>query len=183
MVVIAVIAVCATIASPTFIEIVRDSRVSKAALETSDMYRLARARAMGRGSAVIVRWTQGAGVGGLGLLEMREAITPGTPIPSSSCATTDWSNASTSSQHVLNFDYGTGLYDKASVVYLDEVNNSQQTFSEICFTPRGRTYVHYAPGAVFAVLAGVPHFTITNTRSQRVRNVYVPPNGAARVAL
>jgi type IV fimbrial biogenesis protein FimT len=185
MVVIAVIGMCAALASPAFINVVRDSRVSKAALETSDMYRLARARAMGRGSAVLVRWTQSGGVTGAGLLEMREALTPnatGAPLPSSSCATTDWTNASLTSRHITTFDFGTGLYTDAQVRYVDELN-AAETFSEICFTPRGRTYVRYGAGGVFSPLVGVPSYTVTNTRSNRVRTVFVPPNGAARVAL
>jgi prepilin-type N-terminal cleavage/methylation domain-containing protein len=185
MVVIAVIGICAAIASPAFINIIRDGRVSKAALETSDMYRLARSRAMGRGAATLVRFTQAGGVGSVGLLEVREAIAPGTtgtPLPSSSCATTNWVNGSPTSRHILNFDLGSGAYSQAAVLYFDEVN-SPQTFSEICFTPRGRTFVRYASGAVFNQLIGVPHYTVTNTRSNRVRTVFLPPNGAARVAL
>ncbi len=186
MVVIAIIGLCAAIASPAFINVIKDSRVSKAAMETADMYRLARTRAMGRGAAVLVRWTQGGGVGGLGLLEIREALTAGstTPLPSSSCAqgVTDWSNASPTSRHILNVDFGNGAYSDADVKYFDELS-AQQTFSEICFTPRGRTYVRYGAGAAFTPLTGVPHFNVKNTRSTRVRTVYVPPSGAARVAL
>jgi prepilin-type N-terminal cleavage/methylation domain-containing protein len=185
MVVIVIIGLAATIASPAFINIIRDGRVSKAALETSDMYRLARSRAMGRGAATLVRWTQSGGIGGVGLMEVREAIAPGagaTPLPSSSCATTDWTNASPTSRHILNFDFGTGTYQLAQVRFFDELNGAEP-FGEICFTPRGRTFVRYSAGAVFNQLIGVPHYTVTNTKTTRIRTVFVPPSGAARVAL
>lgn len=185
MVVVAIIGMCAAIASPVFVNIIRDNRVSKAGLEASDMYRLARSRAMGRGAATLVRYTQGGGLGGMPLFEVREAIAPGvtgTPLPSSSCATTNWTNGSPTSRHILNFDLGTGQYSRATFVHFDE-NSGPENFSEICFTPRGRTFVRYTAGAIFSQLIGVPRYTITNSDSGRARTVFVPPNGEARVQL
>ncbi|HVY44675.1 MAG TPA: prepilin-type N-terminal cleavage/methylation domain-containing protein [Minicystis sp.] len=184
MAVMAIIGILAAVASPTFIQLVRDQRVSRCAMEIADLYRLARSRALGRGSAVLVRWTAGGGVSGKGLVEIREAITPGAlvPTPSTSCSTTDWTDASLVSRHVYNFDPGNGAYELAQINFFDELGGAEPV-SEMCFTPRGRTFIRYNIGAPFVQLAGVPSYTVVNTSTNRVRTVFVPPNGVARVAL
>jgi prepilin-type N-terminal cleavage/methylation domain-containing protein len=183
MAVIVIIGILAAVASPSFVMMFRDQRVSRAALEVSDIYRLARSRAMGRGSAVLVRFNGSGGVAGNGLFEVREAIQPtaGVPLPATSCLATNWTNGDPANRPVSRFDPGAS-YELAQLAFQDDVP-STQTFSEICFTPRGRTFTRSAPAGIFTPLLGVPSFTVTNTRTGRVRTVFIPPTGAARVAL
>jgi hypothetical protein len=120
---------------------------------------------------------------GTGLFEVREAVQPagGVPLPATTCLGTDWTNASVTSRAVSRFDPG-AAYELAQLAFMDDLPTNQ-TFAEICFTPRGRTFIRVAPAGVFTPLLGVPRFTVTNTHTNRQRTVFVPPSGAARVAL
>jgi type IV fimbrial biogenesis protein FimT len=185
MAALAIVAILAAVASPVFVRIVRDQRVSRAAMEVADVYRIARTRAMGRGAAVLVRWNQAAGTNALGLFELREAIqaTATVPLPATSCRTTDWLNTSAESRAISSFDPGNGqAYELAEIRFTDELG-SAQTFAEICFTPTGRVWYRNAAGGAFQAMTGVPKFKVTNIDTTRERQVFVPPNGVARVQL
>jgi len=54
--VMAMIGVLAVVASPVFINMVRDRRVSRAAMQVADMYRTARTRALAKGVPVRIHW-------------------------------------------------------------------------------------------------------------------------------
>lgn len=180
LMVIVMIGAMAALASPLFVDVLRDRRVGQGATQAAEVYRLARARALGRGSAVMVRWTAGPGPGE-GSLFMREAIQGGTngPLPTSNCTTTDWSTASTDSRAVTHLNFRTGGSGLAAFSMADA--SGPIMASEFCFSPRGRTF--YRTTAAWSPLADVPRLTVTNTRTTVVRVVYIPPNGAARLAL
>lgn len=178
--VIVMIGAMAALASPLFIDVLRDRRVGQGATQAAEVYRLARARALGRGAAVMVRWTAGPGPGE-GSLVMREAIQGGAngPLPTSNCTTTDWATASTDSRAVTHLDFRTGSFGLAEFSMADA--SGPIAASEFCFSPRGRTF--YRTTAGWSPLADVPRLTVRNTRTSAIRVVYVPPNGAARLAL
>ena len=71
MVVVIIISVLAAIAIPQITTRMRDRRTQAAAQEVSTIYRNARLRALGRGSAVLVRYTT---TDTRGTLEVREAV-------------------------------------------------------------------------------------------------------------
>src|SRR5262249_4994684 len=56
LMVVAIIGIIAVVATPGFRAVLRDSRVNRAAMSISEAYRFARARALGRGAAMLVRW-------------------------------------------------------------------------------------------------------------------------------
>ncbi len=186
--VIAFIGFVAAAAAPTYVEVTRDRRVDAAALAIADIYRTGRARAMGRGAAVVVRWDANAPTPTVaqpqGHFTMREAIAGPTGIssnlPTASCFTPDWSDASTTSKYVVAFDERAKRYEPAAATFLDDTGTTQN-FSQICFTPRGRTYVRYANNGAFSVMTGVPRVQVANTVTNFNRFVPLPPHGSARV--
>lgn len=182
--VVAIIGILAAVASPAFIRQMRDSRVNRAAMLISEQYRIARSRALGRGAAVLVRWNAAAGVGGKGQLETREAVDPLTQsLPVSSCTSTNWTAANQSRRYDV-FEPGNGLYELAAFGFFTPVGGASN-YAEICFTPRGRTFIRLDAGSAFVPLAGAARFDVTNTSSPSAtpRRVFVPPNGVARLAL
>lgn len=189
--VVVIIGILTVAAAPSFVRTWRDRRVAEASDHIANVIRVARARALGRGAAVLVRWNKNGDLptdaNPEGQLTVREAIQGGAdacaPRPSQSCFTTDWSAASLDSKHVMRFDTRSSLYANTDVV-LHDPDNASREFAEICFTPRGRTFVRYTSGAdsgVFEVLTGVPYFEVRNTTTTFRRQVVLPPSGVARV--
>lgn len=191
--VITVIGILVAAAAPSFVSFLRDRRVDDAARNIADMYRQARARALGRGAAVMVRWDAGAALptdaNPAGRFTMKEAVagagSPFSPVlPNSSCTgptpATKWADGSAENLFIRSFDDRRKRYEPAAVTVFDG-QGVQLPYVEICFTPRGRTFVSTAPGGAFTPLNGVPRVDVVNTVDQRVRAVIIPPTGGARV--
>jgi prepilin-type N-terminal cleavage/methylation domain-containing protein len=186
--VIAVIAVFVGIAIPLSVNVRRDQRVNNAAMRVAEVFRQARTRALGRGTAVLVRWTESGGTSSRGLLEVHEATfdvdANGGLIPNTSaCIGTDWSAGSVQNALVTSFDLGAGPFDYAAMnlTFPDEATDVA-TF-DICFTPHGRTWSRVDPAGAFQQLTGVPTMLVKNTSTQSTRRVFLPPTGDARIQL
>lgn len=186
--VVAFIGILAAAAAPSFIRMMRDRRVQSLALRQVEFLRLARARAMGRGAAQLVRWdaiqAAPASVNDPGRLQMREAVLGGSGadqmLPSSSCFATNWANNGTDSRPVTSLEDRRARYEWAGVLLKDPVGVGA-AYIEFCFTPRGRTFVRALPTVPFVPLVGVYRFEVTNSETGYVRQVIIPPNGAARL--
>lgn len=192
--VIAVIGILAAAASPSVLRMMRDNRVADASQNITDVFRLARARSMGRGAAVVVRWNKNAplptAAAPAGQIAVREAVADGGSAcnltPEQSCLGTDgngssiWADDSPRSKHVRGFDTRNRKYWQADVSFFDP-DNANQMYAEMCFTPRGRTFIRYAQDGAFVPLTGIPRFEVKNTQTEFVRQIILPPNGVARV--
>jgi type IV fimbrial biogenesis protein FimT len=184
--VIVLIGIIAAAAAPSILRAMEDNRVQKATYRVAETVRFARGRALGRGSAVLVRWDVNHAAptpdDPNGRLTVREAIQSGGlgPLPSSSCFQTDWGDNSATSRYVASFDNRAPAHKPAEIEFLDP-NGTAQAVAQICFSPRGRTFVRYANNGAFAPLSGVPRFTVLNPTSSFLRQVIVPPNGVAHV--
>lgn len=178
---IVIIALLAALATPSFIRIMRDRRVTQVGISIADTYREARSRALARGIAVAVRW-QSTG-GGKGKLEMRETLVlpPGQGI-TKSCHTADFGPSSADTRRVSLHDFNASIYELAVMKLVTESGSDSQ-FGETCFAPDGRTWIRYADGAVFLQQTGVPRFEVVNSQTNNTRVVFLPPNGIARLAL
>ncbi|HEX2880476.1 MAG TPA: prepilin-type N-terminal cleavage/methylation domain-containing protein [Polyangiaceae bacterium] len=185
MVVVIIIAVVAAMAIPNVTRRMQERRASEAAQRVALMYQTARARAMGRGTAVLVRFTKPTQQGAL---EMREAQRgPGVgagceTLPVSSCTDTDWDIAARQQfRSVTKLDLGRRAeYDKVQISMITD--GVSRSFVDVCFTPMGRTFVRTATGLEFSTMNGVFEAQVTraNTAS-RTRSVMILPNGAARL--
>jgi len=187
MVVVVIIAVLAVIAIPQITTRMRDRRTQAAAQEVSTLFRNARLRALGRGSAVLVRYTT---TDARGTIEVREAVggtalaaTACRTLPTASCATPQWT--AVDSQTVVSF--GASVTPTFQSIHVDMFDpaGAAVTAMDVCFTPLGRSFVRYGAGA-FLQLAGVPRAGVWREDTSGVavgleRVVLIPPNGAARL--
>lgn len=183
--VIAMISILAVAASPVFIGMMRDRRVNRAAFQLVDMVRTARMRALGRNLPVQLTWNATGGNNNLasGLLTMREPVVA-LFSQTNTCQGTYALGSTSVQQEVTRFDVGNGLYEHAVVRFLDNGNVERANVS-ICFSGRGATYMTVG-GGVSERLAGPVIFTVANINGAIVgltRRVFIPPNGAARLAL
>jgi prepilin-type N-terminal cleavage/methylation domain-containing protein len=189
LVVVGIVGTMAAVATPVFIRQMRDQRVARASMLIAEQLRSARARALGRGAAVVVRWNA-AGASGSPLLETYEAVdTTDQALPVASCLNNDWSSSS-ATRVVETFFPGNGLFDLASLAfYANGSTGTASAVSEVCFTPQGRSYVRTDTAvpltSAFAQMTGAnaPRFEIQNTLTSSTRKVFVLPNGNARTAL
>ena len=196
IVVVVIIAVLAVMAIPTVTAQMRSRRTQFAAKEIASLYRSARMRALGRGSAVLVSYENTSTLPGK--FEMREALryNPAAPnttcnlMPSSSCTLTNWLAGSPTNQLIQTFTafQRAELEDiRARATGAPPADASVQGQMDVCFTPMGRTYVRYNPATPFVPLTGVPVvevFRFDNAAGQPygiVRTVMILPNGNARL--
>ncbi|WP_438035735.1 pilus assembly FimT family protein [Sorangium sp. So ce204] len=176
--VVVLIGILAAAASPSFVSGMRDRRVNRTAMEISGIYRLARYQAIGRGAAVLVRWTASTGV-----FQVRQAnvdnIAAGSLIATSCLSVANWMDPAQTQPVTTLQTMGIEL---AAMQLLDPTGVARGD-ADVCFTPRGRTFVRYAPAGAFAPLLGALRVNVTNTRTGLQRSVFVPPNGVARLGL
>jgi prepilin-type N-terminal cleavage/methylation domain-containing protein len=187
--VITVIGVLVAAAAPSFRGLLRDRRVNDAAQNIADLYRRARIRAMGRGAATMVRWNASAALptpaNPGGHFTMKEAVEGNTSafspfLPSSSCTSTEWADGDSENLFVRSFEDRLGRYQPAQTTFRTPAN-AIATYAEVCFTPRGRTFIRFAGGGAWARMNGVPRVDVTNGDDGNTRAVVLPPTGAARI--
>lgn len=185
--VIAMISVLVVGASPTFVRLMRDRRVNRAAMHLVDYYRTGYTRAMGRGQPMLVIWDT---IGGLtnaepgtpGLIRIVEPkVAQGTV--ARNCQATTWTTPGTV-QEVSRVDFKNGQYTNTEAVFYDtSATPGVRAYAEICFTPTGRAFIRYAQADPFVPLTGVASFKVTNADTTVDRTVFIPPNGVARMKL
>ncbi len=183
------IGIIAAASAPSFVRLMKDRRVNSIAVQMASFYRTARARSMGRGSAIMVRYNDKEALPSAlkqaGHVTMREAITgpsgQAAELPSTSCFGTDWTNAGVTSKFVMTFDERRKRYAPGETKFLND-SGTVTPYAEMCFTPRGRSFIRYSSGGTWQALTGVPRIEVTNTETNRVRYVVLPPNGGARLA-
>jgi prepilin-type N-terminal cleavage/methylation domain-containing protein len=182
--VIAMIGILTVVASPIFIDMMRDRRINRAAMNIADYYRTARSRALGRGMPVLIRWDANAGLKqqSSGVLSILEPVVLDYPSVNTSCVAIDWTDTNVAYTY-SQFDVGDGHYERADVSFIDDTGATRAK-ADVCFSPRGRTYLRTT--GVFTELTGVPTFKVVNSKAAGgtglVRTVFIPPNGVARLA-
>lgn len=195
MVVVVIITALASLAVPSILRQMRDRRTRQAAEEIALMYRQARLRALGRGAAVMVRYSKATG------FELREAVlgtVPGSPatcvtLPTSNCSTTQWGQGPTvanGDQLISTFNPTAGVYDgvtaqgHASAPTAGggsaQYNAANTDSLDICFTPMGRTLFRIVATDVLQPMTGIPAISVSRNTGGLTRVVLVPPNGLAR---
>lgn len=174
--VLALFGILAVSASPTFVRLLRDRRVNRAAMHLVDIYRTARTRAMGRGQPMLVNWTQSGTKGRVRLVEPIVTVNAAR----TNCQTTAW--ATTAVQEFYRVDLTQGTYELADEVFNDDGGTAQQ-YADICFMPMGRAYIRTSAANTFKPMAGVASFTVTNSSTGLPRMVFIPPSGVSRLQL
>lgn len=185
MVVVVIIGILAAISLPQVVQRMRNRRGTQAVQTVAMMYRNARLRALGRGFAVLVQYTAGAG------FQVRETLPmngvadcmPHLPL---TCSNTNWVNP-LATQLVDSFnpeDYAT-----TTAVVSDATLNQVAPYLDICFSSHGRTYSRTAVGNplqpttdMFSMSLSGKNLATTSADTGRYI-VEILPNGMARVAL
>ena len=196
LVTVVIISIIAALALPAFRNGLKDRRTRLAAEDVARVYRDARLRAMGRGSAVMVQFSAATKT-----FTVREAVAGRVAtrpaacdrLPSSSCQLALFNqNANTlrGSQPVESFTLdaaseSTGL--KVDVELPSKGATKVSDFS-VCFTPLGRTYASLDSTPTFTnPLTEVPYIRVyrtipsSTTRIGIERRVVLLPNGQARL--
>ena len=205
LVVMAIIGILSSLSFPKFYNMVRDRRVNRNAMELMNFYRMAKTRALGRGSAVLVRYKNTA-ANSVALFEMREGVVDSTltaglfanGLPTATCSGTTWNNSfqglagaraiSTRDMGPAASNPGTYVFQGPTALAAQGAALTPQTYVDICFTPRGRTFIRYADATPWFPLTSVPRIDIQNAKLAAVgagvtRSIYVPPGGLPRMGL
>lgn len=195
---VVIITIMSAIALPNLRQAARDRRTRLAAEEIARVYREARLRAMGRGSAVTVRYNAASRS-----FEVREAVTgtsaalPATPaacarLPASSCQLADWGKGVDTFRGVqtletLQLDEAT---EKTGIKVKLEFNGAAVENFTVCFTPLGRSFftnTTWPPTTISTPLTQVPLVRVYRTEPNDTvaigleRRVVILPNGQARM--
>ena len=184
MVVVVIITALSALAIPSIVRQMRDRRARQTAEELANVYRQARLRALGRGSAVLVRYANSK-------FTTLEAVTGGNSLgdgctsllPISSCTLTNWDSnnltLTNSAQWLSDWAPTPGVQ---SVVYpTGNPTGTAQSMLDICFTPMGRALSRTDSSAALATMTGVPVVKVSRSSGEGLtRYVVIPPNGLAR---
>ena len=182
MVVVIIIGIMAAIAVPQITSRIRDRRAATTAQEIALLYRNARLRAMGRGYAVLVRYTSAGGFTVLDALPAAEDCQARLP---PTCLTMAWDNAA-ASRVVQAFNPGTtgSAASSAGVTLAVSVlpANTAAAVLETCYSPRGKVYTRTVAANPLIPMTGVVDVNVSRANSI-ARHVSILPNGMARLAL
>jgi type II secretion system protein H len=189
MVVVILIGILAFMAMPTMNAAAIDRHVYEDAANIQDVIREAHARALGRGGAVLVKLSTKDSNGSFQTYEIRSDIDGGQNLPLTGCkAPTSWVDDATLNMvqnAEMNFSYEQNNNIKATIYGPDGVAVDE---AYLCFASAGRTF--YSKTRIFdgeTVMAGAIRVQVARYKSGStetigiVRNVLVPPSGAARV--
>jgi prepilin-type N-terminal cleavage/methylation domain-containing protein len=183
IVVVVIIGISAALATPTVVTQMRERRSRETAVLVSQAYTSARMRAMGRGSAVLVRYDNGV-LTTFESIEGAVATARGqgacATAPGAGCLNTDWSVAA-NRREVATF-----TADPGAVLGLT-VNAKQggvaRTQFQVCFSPGGRSFlVQDVVNNPTAAFTGSLEFEVQRPTGRTHRAVLLP-NGVARLAL
>jgi type IV fimbrial biogenesis protein FimT len=188
MTVVIMITIFAAISIPLMTKQLKERRAANAAEQVATLYRNSRLRAMGRGSAVLVRYTPGT----RGRFDVREAQRGSTAesgceaLPVSSCLLPDWNGAADQDYRPLS---SLDLADRSEYggVTIDMLDRSDSAVTnlDICFTPMGRTFYRTNLAQPLVPLTETHVAEVFRgegtTRLGRTRRVIILPNGIARI--
>lgn len=190
MVVVIIITLMASIALPGISRQMENHRTKQAAELVSGIYRGARLRSLGRGSAVLVRYTAGAGTSGT--FQTMEAIEGATApagcgqLPEASCLNPAgrWVDTSDRQQPLQQASFGEGYNLVIAPRVMVGGTATAAANVDVCFAPSGKSFIWSNVGADTALTPMTLPVVFDLTRTDGVgfqRSVVVTPNGNARV--
>lgn len=179
MVVVVIITLMASIAIPGIARQMQNHRIKEAAERISTIYRGARLRSLGRGSAVLVRYNGTDGT--FTTMEAIRGTAACTKMPEPSCQTTvdRWSDASTRRQPLesINFIANGDLSVDGFMTTADPAEDS----IDVCFSPSGRAFIRTDLNATFNDMSTPIVFAVDRVDGVGFsRSVVVNSSGNAR---
>lgn len=195
MLVVILVTILATLASPIVVREWRERHGRQAAIQVAQIYSQARMRAMSRGAAVLVRWDKDKGFVVEEAIEGKTAATARkhetcAEQPGLGCLSNGWGNwgDTTETKRVIE-EYKTENY---AALTAKNGGGSAITKLNICFNPMGRSYISYDGTNPTTAMVSTPSFDVqridnkgggTYVSAGMVRKVVLLPNGMARLAL
>jgi prepilin-type N-terminal cleavage/methylation domain-containing protein len=192
LIVVVLVSILVVMAVPSVAGLLRDRRANQAGHEVALIYRRARAMAMGRGGAVLVRFVKDP----RGHIEVREALTSGgggqcSTLPSTTCQQTNWDTNSPNNRLLASFDVTSmGAYNNVALHFYQGTNagkgTTEETHADICYSPLGRAFIRMTNVGLnnFNPLTQVPTIEAEPVdKIGRTRTVLIVPTGVARLAL
>lgn len=182
VVVVLIIGITAAIATPVLAGRMRERRSRDLAQKVAQVYSVSRMRALGRGSAVLVRFNQTSGftvlesVEGLAVATARMGATNGANCvarPGLGCLSNNWN--------------ATGVGGTARAVQTltwpsDFTVTAASTNMDICFTASGRSFMSTDGTPPRQAMVGAQLISVKR-QNGTARTVAVLPNGMARLGL
>jgi type IV fimbrial biogenesis protein FimT len=188
MVVVIIIAVVAALTIPSIVSRMRERRAGEAASRVALLFQMARSEAIGRGAAVLVRYTQSTR-GAFLVREAQRGTSAGAgcqSLPEPSCTITDFNNAGPQQyRDVTSLDFGQRAeYSQVRAVMVAP-GGANPAALDLCFTPMGRTFMRTNLNGTFAPLTGIYQASVyrgdVGEPIGLTRNVMLLPNGIARI--
>jgi type II secretion system protein H len=161
MVVVVIIGLFAALAAPSVMQLVRDQRTRRESFSIMDLFREARARSLGRGSAIDVTWSVTSGQSDF---VVREATgTNGIPYPSCQtfAAATPVTYMHTRPGWAVEgpvLTVTSSIWDAATANPGAAVAGG--SYIETCFAPSGRVYYRTLAASGFTLLTGRIEYAI-----------------------
>lgn len=178
MVVVVIIGLFAALAVPSIVSLVRDQRTRRESQAITNVFRQARARSLGRGSAVNINFTTSAvGAGTRADFVTLEAVTGSLPDPQ--CRGFDW----TTGVRIAHY-YPSLVNGQPDTQITAEVNDAGlgaptgTAYVDVCYTPKGRLFQRVAAGDPFEPMVGRVSFS-----AQRLDGPSMAPVGIIRTIL
>jgi prepilin-type N-terminal cleavage/methylation domain-containing protein len=189
MVVVIIIGITAALATPMMVTQLRERRARDLTQRVAQVYSNARIRALGRGSAVLVKYRAAGAGAGLTVLESIEGTTAATLRGSAACAAqpglgclaNNWGAAADTVRQVAQLtpgaEFTVAAHQGSSSVALDQM--------DICFTPLGRSFISFDGSAPKTPMVAATTIDVQRTGSGTglLRTVAILPNGMARLGL
>jgi prepilin-type N-terminal cleavage/methylation domain-containing protein len=174
MVTIFLIALLAAVASPSFINVMRDTNLSRLNMQIAEIYRKAYIESAEQ-ATYLVRWTGGNSPSIELVKATLDTETP-TLVSPRRCNAIDWTAAAHTHQ---TYSFASpNIPEFATLGYLVNGANEAQR-ADICYSQR-RAFVRYDNGA-FANLPGAARIYVKNMRTNVTRRVLIPSFGLPRL--
>lgn len=178
--VVSIITIFAGLAIPTAVIQLRDRRVQEAARQIGLVYRQARMHALGRGSAVMVRFN----AGDVTVFEARTGVATGgdancADLPVSSCRI-DWAQPN-NRREIDGFHKPTSGEMSTLAIALTNSADAALSTLDVCFTPMGRAFSRTTFAGTFTPNADAFIATVSRPGVTRTRRLALLPNGTARL--
>jgi len=189
MVVVLIIGITAALATPTITEQVKERRSRDTAQRIAQLYGGARMRALGRGSAVMVRYRSTTGFqviesiqGATAAAAQNASSATCAAQPGLGCLANNWSAGADTWREVASLVPSSNL-----TVTAKAQDATTKTSMDICFTPMGRSFLSFDGNPPTQAMIGATTVdvqrTIDGTLKGLVRTVAILPNGMARLGL
>ena len=182
--VVLIIGITAAMATPTITAQVRERRSRDTAQRVAQLYSMARMRALGRGTAVMVTYRAASGFSVIESVQgaAQAALFNASSVtcanqPGLGCLANTWGNPATT-RVVTTLVPRTDL-----TVTVRDQGATAQTRMDICFTPMGRSFISFNTAPPTAAMVGATTVDVQRSGNGLLRTVAILPNGMARLGL